>query len=73
MISFFNDSLTCLNAFFRSRYNLGLEILPACCVASGACRRLESTELLGGFQEAASGEVDTSGASASECATFAFG
>ncbi len=53
MVSFFNGFLTCLNAFFRSRYNIGLEI-PARCVGSGACRRLESTELLGGFQEAAS-------------------
>ena len=27
MIPFFISPLTCLNAFFRSRYNLGLEIL----------------------------------------------
>jgi putative transposase len=27
MISFFIGFLTCLSAFFRSRYNLGLEIL----------------------------------------------
>jgi hypothetical protein len=27
MIPFFVGSLTCLGAFFRSRYNLGLEIL----------------------------------------------